>query len=146
MHLKRLHMMLDENAEENEIINKDKVKVVTIKEYKKILEYQETVNLDIEKISSTSKKNCISIYEVIYAYYFKVVKLFPSKLLNQCKINQNDPQNTPNEVKAGLKTMALGNGLYAQVVMIFKRELYDNKDKDMTKKLPRKIIKNKKLV
>ena len=47
-------MMLDENAAENEIINKDKVKIVTIKEYKKILEYQETVNLDIEKISSTS--------------------------------------------------------------------------------------------
>ena len=91
------------------------------------------MNLGIEKIASKNQKNWRSIYEVIHDDYFKVVKLFPSKFLNQCKNNPNGPQNIPNEVKADLKKMALENGLYAQVVMIRRRELDNNKEKDKTK-------------
>ena len=45
----------DTNVEHNEIIHKDKEKVVTIEEERNTLEYQEKINLDIENISSTSQ-------------------------------------------------------------------------------------------
>ena len=68
----------DENSEENERIHNEKGKVVTIEEERKTLEYQETMDLDIEHIASTNQQIWISIYEVIHDYYFKVVKFFPS--------------------------------------------------------------------
>ena len=54
-------------------------------------------------------------------------KLFPTKLLNQCKNNPNEPQNIPNEVRAAFNNMALENGLYAQAVMVHRRDLDDKK-------------------
>ena len=65
----------DKNVEESERINKYKEKVVTIEEERKTLEYQETVNLDIENITSTSQQIWRSIYEVICDDYFNAVKL-----------------------------------------------------------------------
>ena len=77
--------------------------MVTIEDKRKTLEYQETMNLDIENISSTSQQIWKSIYEVIDDSYFKAVKLFPTECLDHCKKTQNEPQNIPNEVKAALK-------------------------------------------
>ena len=45
----------DENVEANETIDKNKDKVVTIEEEKNTLEYQETMNLDIENMASTNQ-------------------------------------------------------------------------------------------
>ena len=59
--------------------------MVTIEEERKTLEYQETMNLDIENIASISQQICISIYEVIHDDYFKSVKLFPTQVLDHCK-------------------------------------------------------------
>ena len=56
----------------------------TIEYDNKTLEYKETMNLYIENISSTSKKNWISIYEVIHDDYLKAVKFFPTEFLDQC--------------------------------------------------------------
>ena len=42
------------------------------------MEYQETMNLDIENSSSTNQSSWRSIHEVIDYSYFKVVKLFPT--------------------------------------------------------------------
>ena len=67
------------------------------------MEYQITMNVYIKNISSTNKQVWRSIYEVIDDPYFKVVKILPSTFKNQCKNNQNKPQNIPNEVKADLK-------------------------------------------
>ena len=92
--------------------------VVTIEEEEKTLEYQETMNLDIENIASTNQKLWISIYEVIDYSYFEIVKLCPTTFLNQCKNNPNELQNIPSEVKAVFKKIAIENGLYAQAVMI----------------------------
>ena len=92
-----------ENSEASEIIDKDKDKFVTIEEYKKTLEYQETMNLDIENISSLNQQLWMSIYEVIDDSNFKVVKLFPTEFLYQCKNSKNEPQNIPNEVRADFK-------------------------------------------
>ena len=58
--------------------------MVTIEDEKKTLEYQETMNIDVENISSKSQQIWRSIYEVFHGYYYIAVKLFPSKILNQC--------------------------------------------------------------
>ena len=62
--------------------------VVTVKEEKKTLKYQEKMNVDIENISS-KKTSWRSIYEVIDNSYFEVTKLFPTTFLNQCINNPN---------------------------------------------------------
>ena len=67
------------------------------------MEYQETMNVDIENIASKNQQFWISIYEVIDDSYFILVKLFPTTFLKQCKNNQNEPQNIKNEVKVDLK-------------------------------------------
>ena len=59
--------------------------MVTVEEERKNLEYQETMNLYIENISSTSQQIWRSIYEVIHDDYFNAVKLFPTQLLDHCK-------------------------------------------------------------
>ena len=81
--------MLMKMLNTKEIIHKDNEKVFTIEEENKTLEYQETINLDIKNIDSTKQQIWRSIYEIIYGDYFKAVKLFPSKLLNQYKNKQN---------------------------------------------------------
>ena len=53
--------------------------MATTEEYRKTLEYQETMNLDIENIASTSQQIWRSIYEVIHDYYFKAVKFFATE-------------------------------------------------------------------
>ena len=79
------------------------------------------MNVDIENIASKNQQIWRSIYEVIHYHYFRVVKFFPNKILNQCKNNPNGPQNIPNKVRAAFKNMSLEIGLYAQVVMICRR-------------------------
>ena len=54
--------------------------MVTIEEESNILECQETMNLEIEKICSTSQQIWRSIYEVIHDDYFKAVKLSPTNV------------------------------------------------------------------
>ena len=95
------------------------------------------MNLDIEKIASTNQPFWISIYEVIDDSYFGVVNCFQF-LKSQCKNNPNEPQNIPSEVKKGLKRMATENGLYAQVVMIHRRESDDKKEKEKTNNITSK--------
>ena len=59
------------------------------------------------------------------------MKLFPTEFLDHCKKKGKYPQNVPSDVKTVIR-MALGPGLYEQVVMIHRRNLDDIK-KDKTK-------------
>ena len=59
--------------------------MVTIEVERNNLKYQETINLDIENIASTSQQIWRSIYEVIHDDYFKAIKLFPTPFLYHCK-------------------------------------------------------------
>ena len=79
------------------------------------MEYEETMNLDIENIPSMSQQIWRSIYEVIHDDYFRAVKLFPTHFLDHCR-EKNEPQNIPNKVKAALENMDFG-----KVVMIRRR-------------------------
>ena len=54
------------------------------------------MNLNIKKIASTNQQIWRSIYRVIHDDYFKAVKTFPDKFLNQCKNDPNKPQNITN--------------------------------------------------
>ena len=74
--------------------------VVTIKEEKRDLGYQETMDVDIENIFSKKQPFWISIYEVIDYSFFEETKLFPTKFVNRCRNNPSEPQNIPSEVKA----------------------------------------------
>ena len=67
-----------------------------MKEYNKTLEYQETMNVDIDNIASKKQPFCTPIYDVIENSYFDETGLFPTKNLDQCKNNPNEPQNILN--------------------------------------------------
>ena len=63
------------------------------------MEYQETMNLDIENISITDQQFWRSINEVIDDSYFGVVTLFSKIFLNQCKSNLNENITSKNNQK-----------------------------------------------
>ena len=77
--------MLIKMQKKKYIIHKNKEKFVTIEEERNNLEYQKTMDLDIENIVSTNQQLWRLIYEVIHDDYFKVVKFFPTDFLDQCK-------------------------------------------------------------
>ena len=85
------------------------------------------MNVDIKNIANKKQPFWRSIYKVIKNSYFEETKLFPTTVLNQCTNNQNESQNIPNDIKVSLEKMAMERGLYAQVVMIRRRDSYDEK-------------------
>ena len=54
-------------------------------------------------------------------------KVISNISVNKCRNNPNEAQNISNEIKAALKKMSMEQGLYTQVVMIFRRDSYDEK-------------------
>ena len=58
------------------------------------------MNVDIENIVSKQQPLWRPINEVIKNSYFEETKLLPTTFLNQCRNNPNEPQNTPNEIRA----------------------------------------------
>ena len=58
--------------------------MVTIEKEMNTSEYQETMNLDIEDIASTSQRIWRSIYEGIHDDSFKALKFFPRAFLDHC--------------------------------------------------------------
>ena len=67
------------------------------------MEYQETMNVDIEKMASKKQPFWRPIYEAIGDSYFEETKLFPTKFSNQYKNNPNKIQNIPKEIRSALK-------------------------------------------
>ena len=67
------------------------------------------------------------IYKVIDNLFLAETKKYPTKLLDQCKNNPNKPQNLPSEVKVALKTIAMEQWLFVQVVMIRQNEAENQK-------------------
>ena len=86
-----------------------------MKEDNKTLEYQETINVDIENIASKKQPFWRTIYEVIDYSYFEIVKLCPTTFLNQCKNNPNEPQNIPSEVKASFQKYPWNKGVICTI-------------------------------
>ena len=52
------------------------------------------MNLEIGNIARTNEKIWISIYEVIHAYYFKVVKQFPSEFTTNIRKSKLTSEHT----------------------------------------------------
>ena len=61
------------------------------------------MNVYIETSPVKTNKFWRPIYEVTENSYFEEKRLFPTKVLEQCKNNPNEPQNIPNEIKLDLK-------------------------------------------
>ena len=53
----------------------------------------------------------------------KILKHFPGGFMKECKNNSNEAQFIPLEVKNNIKRMAMDQGLYAQVIMIRRKDL-----------------------
>ena len=68
------------------------------------------MNVDIENISSKKQPFWIPIDEVIENSYFEATKVFPTKQLDQCRNNPNEPQNIPNEIKLVLNKWLWNRG------------------------------------
>ena len=100
------------------------------------------MNIDIENINTIEKRNKVytklwrTIYEVIQQYIFKETDIFPGNFIKKCKNNANEAQFLPLEVKTNIKRMSAEQGLYAQVVMLFRKDLKSteaNKNKNESK-------------
>ena len=63
--------------------------VFTMKEQINTLEYQETINVETEKVASKKRPFWRSIYEVIDDSYFEEKKIFPTTFLTQYRNNPN---------------------------------------------------------
>ena len=93
-------------------------------------------NIDkIENIHNHHKIHWGIIYEVIQQEFFDENDIFPEDFLKHCKNNANVTFNIPIYVKNDLKQMDMEQGLYAQVVVIFRKYLKiieenENKNED----------------
>ena len=91
--------------------------------------YKDTLDIDIENISTFEKRNKVNttqwrpIYEVIYEAYFIGSKLFSGDFMQKFKYNENFAQFIPLEMKNNIKRMATELGLYAQVIMLRQKYL-----------------------
>ena len=73
------------------------------------------------------------LYDVIDTSFFSSTKMFPTNILDQCKNNPNETQFLPSEVKVDLKEKATEQELFAQGVMIRRKESYNKTEKENTK-------------
>ena len=94
-------------------------------QYKKsgTVKYQEIMKIDVENISKKYME--INIWSYWWFIFWRN-GYFLQCFQDSCKNSPSQPQLPPSEVKKVLKKMALGKGLYAQVVMVFQKS-YDNK-------------------
>ena len=91
-----------------------------------IQRYNEKKIENIDTYDTRKKVNTTKgrpIYEVIDEAYIKGNKRFPDEFIKECKDNSNEMHDIPCEVKNNLKRMAIEQGLYAQVVNIFRKDL-----------------------
>ena len=76
------------------------------------------------------------IYEFIDESYFIESKIFSDAFLQQCKDDASYAQFIPLEMKNNIKRMAMEQGLYAQVIMLRRKDLKKistDKNKNETK-------------
>ena len=87
------------------------------------------MNIDIEKINTFEKRSKVNknqwrkIYEFIEEDYLEESDISPYGFIKKCKDNANEAQFLPLDVKNNIKKMAMEQGLYAQVVMLRRKDL-----------------------
>ena len=87
------------------------------------------MNLDVENIANKKQNKLDTNIRSYWSFVFLATNIFPTEFLDQCKNNPNSPQNIPSEVKVALKIMSMEQGVYAQVVMICRKESDNKKEK-----------------
>ena len=75
---------------------------ISIEEEQNTLEYQETMNVDVENIANNNNE-IRDQYTKLLIIHFCSNKTFPTELLDQCINNPNQPQKLTSEVKVALK-------------------------------------------
>ena len=112
-----------------EEINVDEATPIDLKKERNTQAYKDTLDIDIENISTFEKRNKVNttqwrpIYEVIYEAYFIGSKLFSDDFIKECKDNSNEARDIPRKVKNKIKRMEMEQGLYAQVIILRREDL-----------------------
>ena len=91
--------------------------IILMEEQHKTLEYQETIKVDVENITKT---NGYQYMKLLILHFFQKQTRFTRNFRLMYK-KSNEPQFLTYEVKVALKKIAIGKGLYAQVLMIFRK-------------------------
>ena len=87
------------------------------------------MNIDIENINTFENRNKVyttqwrTIHKVTEEAYFKEFDILPDNFIKKCKDNANEAINIPLEVKNNINIMAMEQGVYAQFVMISRKDL-----------------------
>ena len=63
-----------------------------------------------------------SIYDVIDKAYFIGSKIFSDDFIKECKDNSNESHDIPRKLKNNTKRMATEHGLYAQLIMLHRKD------------------------
>ena len=117
------HLVLTEEA------NVDEAIPIGLRKEQSTQAYKETMSMDIENINTLETGNKVNtikrrpVFEVIDEAYFKGSKIFLDNLMKQCKDNSNEARFIPLEIKNNIKRMEMEQGLYAQVVMLHRKDL-----------------------
>ena len=128
-----------ENLEVTEEANVDEAVKFCLQKESKTKSYKKTMKIDIDTINTFENRNKVyttqwrKIYKVIEPDYFKEFDIFPDDFIKQCNDNSNEAINIPIEVKNNINRMAMEQGLYAQLVMISRKDLkFIAEDKNKT--------------
>ena len=100
----------------------------------KTSDYYTIMHLYVANIDKNDKNTWRIIYEEIAERYFAEVKRSPRVFIYLCKNNPNDPQKNPADIKKNLKTIALEESLYAQLLSIYGKSKVQKKDTKKTLK------------
>ena len=123
MDSKNDNLAVTEEAEVDEAI------LVYIKKEQNTHTCKETMDIDIDNINTSEKRNKVNtikwrhIYEVIDEAYSIESNIFSDAFMQQFKYNVNDNQFVPLEMKDNIKRMAIEQVLYAQVVKLRQKYL-----------------------
>ena len=118
-----------DNLAVSEDANVDEAIPIDIRKEQSTEAYKETMSKDINKIDTYETRTKVNttkwrpIYEVIDKVYIKDSKIFSDDFIKKCMDNSNEAHDIPREVKNNINRMAKEQGLYAQVIMIRRKDL-----------------------
>ena len=79
------------------------------------------MDIDVKNIDKNDNNTWRNIYEAIGEPDFEEIKVFSKSFIEHCNKNKYDPQNFPSQIKKKIKTIALEESLYAQMIIICRK-------------------------
>ena len=124
----RMDLTPDHLADSEDEGGDEGIPIHIIKE-RTIKAYTETTSQDIETIDTYENITKVNItqwrpiYEVIDESYIKESNISPDYFIREYKSNSNEPRFISGDVKNNIKLLAMEQGIYAQVVKLWRKDL-----------------------